>query len=204
MFTFSTIVAHDDHRGIGKDGKIPWKLSDDLKAFARLTKDNVIIMGRKTFESIGRILPDRVSVVVSKTLTSYPNAVFNPKKYNNEELIFFNDIEECFKFCSTIKKNKFVIGGQEIYKWFLNYGVITKEYITQVHGDFKCDTFYPVYDYGNYCCDFSSYPTATENGVEYRYSDYNYSNMHEKMFLLTGGFIEFVMIEEFGDLDLPT
>lgn len=133
---FTSIVAYDNKFGISKAGRIPWKLQEDLKFFKQMTTNHVVIMGRKTFEAIGKPLSNRINMVVSKTSTEIPGC------------LIFADILHCVKYCTLLKdtefkdKEFFIIGGGEIYKWFNERGLIGKEYITQVDIDSNCDVFY--------------------------------------------------------------
>ncbi len=131
---FSTVVAVDSEYGIAKNGKIPWYFSEDLKFFKELTVGHVIIMGRKTYESIGKALPGRINIVISTT---------NPKVDSN--VLIFNDLWDCVKHCLSEYKDKqlYVIGGSRIYNWFIENRLIGNEYITLINNNYSCDTFYP-------------------------------------------------------------
>lgn len=144
---FHTIAAYDENKGIGLNNSIPWKFSEDMLRFKAITKNSVVIMGRKTYASIGKPLVGRINIVIStsmvedkpnqnNTSTSLPNQ-------NNTQLIFVNSPLAAYKYAASINKPKFVIGGSSIYKWFLDYGVISVEYITYIDYNFQCDTFYP-------------------------------------------------------------
>ena len=129
---FINIVACDEKFGISKKKSIPWHHPDDLKFFKEKTINNVVIMGRLTYESLGRNLNDRVNCVISKTME------------NKNGVEIFKNPWECVKWCIKYHKNKtfYVIGGGEIYKWFLDNNLIDEEYITMIEGDYKCDIFY--------------------------------------------------------------
>ena len=130
------IVATCETQGIGYQNKLPWKFSKDMEYFSRITKgnhNNAVIMGRKTHESIGKKLPDRYNIVLSKS-----------NHQNSENLSFFNNIEDIMTFC--IEKNfeqVWVIGGQSIYKQFLGLNLIDEVYITEIMKFYTCDTFFP-------------------------------------------------------------
>jgi dihydrofolate reductase len=132
------IVAVDEKNGIGKDNKLPWHLPADLKRFAKLTKgngNNAVIMGRKTYESIGKPLPGRVNIVMTKGMVSQKTEIDTTKVY------FCHTKDDVIQFC---RNNNFdtiwVIGGSSIYKQFINHSV--ELYITEIHADFQCDTFF--------------------------------------------------------------
>jgi len=165
VMTINMIVAVDEKGGIGKNNTLPWHLPDDLKRFAKLTKgngNNAIIMGRKTYESIGKPLPGRVNIVMSQTITPHTmdddtntitdntsNSTSNSNSISTSNSIskfyVFPSKDDVIEFC---KKQNFdmiwVIGGSSIYKEFIND--ITELYLTEIHSDFKCDTFF-VEDY---------------------------------------------------------
>lgn len=155
VMTINMIVAVDEKGGIGKNNTLPWHLPDDLKRFAKLTKgngNNAIIMGRKTYESIGKPLPSRVNIVMSQTITPHTmdddtiNITDNTSTTNSiSKFYVFPSKDDVIEFC---KKQNFdmiwVIGGSSIYKEFIND--ITYLYLTEIHSDFKCDTFF-VEDY---------------------------------------------------------
>lgn len=131
--TVSIIVAHDDHLGIGKNNQLLWHISSDLKRFKRLTLDHPIIMGRKTFESIGKPLPNRDNIVITRNKNHF---------ITNCHLV--HSIKEAIKLAqSKDKREIFIIGGGEIYKQALP--LVDKLYITKVKGDFKATTFFPKY-----------------------------------------------------------
>lgn len=128
------IVAYSENRVIGKNGKIPWNLKNEKKRFKELTTNNIVIMGRKTFEEIGKPLPDRFTIVVSKT-----------KNYNYENCITVKSFDEALKICKDTDKDIFVSGGEEIYREALPY--VEKMYITEIATTISDgDTFFPDFD----------------------------------------------------------
>ena len=128
------IVAYCKNRGIGLNNQLPWHIPSDLKRFAKITKgsgNNAIIMGRKTYESIGRVLPDRYNIVLSKSIK-----IDNVDTYDN--------IEDAIKFCKEKEfEEVFVIGGAQIYEEVLNKKLVHKVYATIINKVFECDTFFP-------------------------------------------------------------
>lgn len=129
--SLSHIVAISrENRAIGKDGKIPWHLPEDLKKFKARTQHHTIIMGRKTYESIGKPLPKRRNIVVSRTM----------KKPEGVELELVASLDEALKLCSTDEEN-FIIGGAEIYAQTMNS--IDRIYLTTVDRVVEGDAFYP-------------------------------------------------------------
>ncbi len=128
----SIIAAIDSERAIGKDGRLPWHLPEDLKRFKRLTVGRPIIMGRKTFASIGRPLPGRINIVISWQDLTIPN------------VIIVNSLPEAIKQAKTVTKTEiFIIGGSEIYRQAMP--VADKIYLTIIDGNFGGDTFFPDY-----------------------------------------------------------
>jgi dihydrofolate reductase len=127
----SIIVAKAKNNTIGKDNKLLWNIPDDLKRFKELTTNHNIIMGRKTFESIGRILPNRKHIVFSQ----------NPDfKVNNENVEIVHSMLQIQQYIEDENEN-FVIGGAMIYNLLMPY--VTKMYVTEIDKDFEGDTFFP-------------------------------------------------------------
>ena len=125
----SLIVAVDENNGIGKDNKLPWHLPADLKHFKALTTGHPIIMGRKTFESIGKALPNRRNILISRQAD-----------YFAEGVSVVSSLDEAFSICKTDDES-FVIGGAEIFKYALSLANIL--YLTVIHHEFDVDTFFP-------------------------------------------------------------
>ncbi len=127
----SIIVAKASNNIIGKDNKLIWHIADDLKRFKKLTTGHTIIMGRKTFESLGRVLPNRYHIVLSR------NKDFS---IENENVKIIPDISFLDEY---IKDNEehFVIGGASIYKLLMPY--VQKMYITEIEKEFEGDTSFP-------------------------------------------------------------
>jgi dihydrofolate reductase len=122
------VVAMARHRVIGKENKLPWHFSADLKHFKQLTTGSTVIMGRKTFESIGKRLPNRQNFVVSRTKTG-----------RVENLVFFSSIEEAMRNVQTDKA--FIIGGADLYTQTIDS--IDGIFLTTIDADFGGDAFYP-------------------------------------------------------------
>jgi len=129
------IVATDKYNGIGKNQSIPWHIPEDLKYFAKLTKGsgkNAVVMGRKTYESIGRPLPNRFNIVITSK---------SSLELNTENCVFVN-LEEAEDICNNTDFDEvWIIGGSSIYDIFLQK---TDElYVTEIDEAFDCDTFFP-------------------------------------------------------------
>jgi dihydrofolate reductase len=127
----SAIVAHDKNFLIGGDNKLLWYLPEDLKRFKKLTQGHAVIMGRKTFESIGKPLPNRLNIILTKD-----------KSFKAENCLVFHDIKEVIKEVSK-DAEVFVIGGGQIYKEF--FPMIDRIYATVVDGEYHGDTYFPEY-----------------------------------------------------------
>ncbi len=133
------IAAVSKNNVIGMNGKIPWNIPGDIKHFRELTKSHPVIMGWKTFESIGRPLPDRLNIVLSKT-KNYSNGVFT---YSNlDECI--NDLRGEFPFQEGIDYSKvFLIGGSGVYAEGLS--IADRMELTRVHKTVDGDAFFPLF-----------------------------------------------------------
>ena len=130
----SLIAAMDENGVIGRGGSLPWRLSADLQRFKALTMGHHIIMGRKTFDSIGRILPGRVSIVVSRN-----SALEHEKWPKTPALHFSNTLAEAVAIAQSDEET-FVIGGGEIYAAALP--LASRLYITHVAARNSGDTFF--------------------------------------------------------------
>ena len=130
----SIIVAVDKKRGIGKDGKMPWNIPEDLKMFRQVTMGHPVIMGRKTFESMGKRLPGRTNIVISKD----PNLKITDCK-------IATSLEDAIEIAREAlgSTEAFVIGGGQIFSQAIN--IVDKIYLTLVEGEYQVDTFFPPY-----------------------------------------------------------
>jgi len=124
-----SIAAVGQQNELGKDNSLIWHLPDDFKRFKALTSHHYIIMGRKTFESFPKPLPNRTHVVITRQ-NNYPDG----------NCIVVRNIEEALEKVKSQDK-AFVIGGGEIYKQFMPF--VNKIELTRVHGQFEADTFFP-------------------------------------------------------------
>lgn len=138
----SHIVATDARGVIGRDGRMPWHLSKDLKRFKMLTMGHCMIMGRKTYESIGKALPGRRSIVVSRQ-----------ESFSLADADVVPSIEAALEVARGSSANHgdevFIIGGGELYKQTLH--LVEKVYLTRIHRDTGGgDTYYPVLPEGEF------------------------------------------------------
>ena len=127
----SIIVAKAKNNIIGKDNKLLWNLPADMKRFKEITSGHVIIMGRKTFESIGKVLPNRKHIIFSQN---------RDLKYDDENVEVVHSMLEIKEYIDNDEEN-FVIGGAMIYNLLMPH--VTKMYVTQVNKDFDGDAFFP-------------------------------------------------------------
>lgn len=131
----SIIAAMDAKRGLGKENKLLFKIPEDFARMQKLTMGHPIIMGRKTFASIGRPLPGRLNIVVTH----------DPFKIQNG-LLFASSLEEALKIASGNDKEEiFIFGGGQIYQQAISKA--DRLYLTLVEGDFGADTFFPDYSH---------------------------------------------------------
>ena len=127
--TISIIAAVAENNVIGKNGQLPWHLPADLMHFKNLTMGHHIIMGRKTFESVGKPLPGRTNIIISRQ---------NDLKEAN--CIVVHSLDEAIKY--IVEDNEpFICGGAEIYKQA--FDIADKMYLTRIHEEFDGDTFFP-------------------------------------------------------------
>lgn len=128
----SFIVAKSESNNvIGIDNKLPWHLKEDLQNFKKITMGHHMLMGRKTFESIGKALPGRVSLVIS----SEPRPV-------SDNLYWFSSIFRAIKHAERAGETElFIIGGEKIFKYALS--LVDRIYLSEVEGDIKGDTYFP-------------------------------------------------------------
>ena len=127
----SIIAAISENNVIGKDNKLLWHLPEDLKRFKNLTTGHTIIMGRKTFESLGRVLPNRKHIVITRD-TNY--------KVDNEAVEVIHDIKELQRYVDS-EEEIFVIGGAIIYSQLISKA--KKMYLTVIHKKFEGDAYFP-------------------------------------------------------------
>lgn len=127
----SLIVAYANNFVIGNKGKIPWNIPNEKKRFKDLTTNNVVIMGRKTYEEIGKPLPNRTTIVVSTTKNFNSTNCYTAKSLT-EALTMFKDVDI------------YIAGGQKIYEEAIK--IVDKMYITKIDTTIKGDTYFPSFD----------------------------------------------------------
>ena len=134
--TISIIAAIGNNGVIGKDNKLPWDLPADMKHFQRLTMGKPIIMGQKTFESIGRPLPGRKNIILTRDNNFQP-----------PNCIIAHSIKEALEAADSAEE-VMICGGASVYEQFLPFA--NKMYLTLIHHDFDGDAFFPKFDYNNW------------------------------------------------------
>lgn len=128
----SMIVAMDMNRAIGRGNTLPWQIKEDLRYFSKITKNKVVVMGKKTYESIGRLLPNRTNVIITRD-----------EDFRVKEAFVFNDIEDVLHAFKS--EEIFIIGGGQIYEAFLPYAQTL--YITLIDLYLEeADTYFPSYE----------------------------------------------------------
>ncbi|GAA4071532.1 dihydrofolate reductase [Amphibacillus indicireducens] len=152
----SMIFANDRNYLIGKDNWIPWDIPNDLGYFKAMTTGKTIIMGRKTFESFGKPLPNRHHVVLTRN-----------KDFQADGCVVFHQIEDVLDYIKPFSNQEvIVIGGSEIYQQFLKYA--DRLYITYIDAEFEGDTYLPEFDLSNWQL------TSKEKGIKNEENPYDY------------------------------
>ncbi|MBM7700088.1 dihydrofolate reductase [Kurthia huakuii] len=128
----SLIVAHDENRVIGYENDMPWHLPGDLAYFKRTTMGKPIIMGRKTFESIGRALPGRLNIVITRN-----------SDYAAEGITTVSNLSQAIELAKKEHAEIMIIGGGQIFVEALP--LAERLYITEIHHQFPGDTYFPAY-----------------------------------------------------------
>ncbi|MEK4628840.1 type 3 dihydrofolate reductase [Solibacillus sp. FSL R7-0682] len=149
----SLIVAHDLNRVIGYENGMPWHLPSELQYFKKMTMGKPMIMGRKTFESIGRPLPGRRNIVITRN-TNYSADGIEVVGSLDEALQLVQDVPEIM-----------IIGGAQIFEQAM--AIADKLYITLINHEFNGDTYFPQYE--EWQLTSSSEPINTDNGYTFQY-----------------------------------
>ncbi len=138
MLKLSLICAISDNGVIGRNNKLPWHLSEDLKYFKRTTMGKCIIMGRKTYESIGKPLPGRTNIIVTRN-----------RNYDVENARVVDSLADAIELAENISfidgsEEAFVIGGAQLYGEALP--VVERMHLTRIHADVEGDAWFPEFD----------------------------------------------------------
>ncbi|TCZ74638.1 dihydrofolate reductase [Paenibacillus albiflavus] len=151
--SISYIVAMDRNRVIGKDNRLPWRLPADLKFFKQTTMGHPIVMGRKTYESIGKPLPGRLNIIMTQN-----------RDYQAAGCEIVYSVEELLKFSK--QGEVFVTGGSELFRLFMPH--VDRMYITEIEHEFAGDTWFPVFSKDEWQL------TSSEQGIQNEENPYTY------------------------------
>lgn len=132
MITIIAAIAKNN--ALGKDNDLIWHLPADLKRFKKVTSGNYILMGRNTFESIGKPLPNRTTIIITRN-----------NSYFKDGCLIANSVEQAIEMASE-EKQIFIIGGAQVYKEAIEKELIDTLDITHVHQEFEADVFFPEID----------------------------------------------------------
>jgi dihydrofolate reductase len=162
----SAIVAMSENRVIGDHNQLPWHLPADLRHFKTLTKGHPILMGRKTFESIGRPLPNRTNIVITS----------NPE-FKTPGCIVVNSIDEAIQHAKqNDNKEIFIIGGANVYQQCMSS--VSRIYLTIVHEEFEGDAFFPELNMNEWI-EMESNTHAADDENEYSYTFLTLERKHQ-------------------------
>lgn len=152
--SYSIIAAIGKNNELGKDNDLIWRLKNDLRFFREVTTGHTIIMGRKTFESLPKMLPNRKHIVLSSS-EDFPS-----------EVEVYKELKDLLESLKNSEEEIFIIGGGSIYKLFINYA--DKLYLTEIDASYKdADTYFPTFDKDNY--DKEVLKEHEENGISYKH-----------------------------------
>lgn len=157
MTSLSLIVAVADNGVIGINNTLPWHLPEDLKRFRVLTTGHHIIMGRKTYESLNRLLPDRTTVIVTRN-----------KEFAVAGAVIAHTLQDAIAKCGA-DAEAFLIGGAELYAE--GFKLADKLYLTEVHAEYAGDAFMPEFDLKQWQ-EISREAHTSENGLRFSYVTY--------------------------------
>ena len=159
----SLIVAHDPNRVIGSNNKMPWYIPGDLAYFKEKTMNKAMVMGRKTYESIGRVLPGRMNIIVTR----------NPS-YQVEGAEVVSTVDEAIALAKEYHEEVMVIGGEQIFRAVMDQA--DRLYITYIKNAFEGDTFFPTYSEDDWVLVDKTEEMQTPEGVTYAYLIYEKAN----------------------------
>jgi len=157
MTNLSIIVAYDEHYGIGINNALAWHVSEDLIRFKQITTGHTIIMGRKTYESIGRPLPNRRNIVLTRQSDWHPEGI---------EIV--HNLSDAVQLAGA--DQAFIIGGAQIYAQALP--LCKTLLVTEIHHDAHCDAFFPVLDKSSWREVDRVTRHSEKNGFDYAFVTY--------------------------------
>jgi len=154
------IAAAAENNALGKNNELVWHLPDDFRRFKQLTSHHAIIMGRKTFESFPKMLPDRTHIIVTRQ-----------SNYEAPGCIVVSSMEDALKWAPQ-DQDVYVIGGGEIYHLALPFADAIE--LTRVHGTYEADAFFPVIDPNDWILVRSEYhPKDEKHAIDFTYETYH-------------------------------
>lgn len=156
MSKISIAVAIGENQAIGKNNQLLWHMPADLKFFKQTTSGHTVIMGRKTFDSVGKPLPNRRNIVITRDASL---------KIEGVEVV--NSLDEALKITQTEEKPVFIVGGAEIYRQALPK--TDRLYLTTIHHNFDADTFFPDFERNEWTV-ISSEPHKADEKNKYDYT----------------------------------
>src|SRR5690606_2110364 len=151
----SFLWAEDENHLIGRNNDLPWRIPADLKYFKETTLGHPIVMGRKTYESIGKALPGRTNVILTRD-----------ENFEADGCIIFHTKDELLKLSKEQQKEIFITGGAEIYRLFMD--VVDRLYVTKILHTFEGDTYFPEVNWDNWSL-ISSKPGVKDEKNPYDY-----------------------------------
>ena len=158
MDNLNLIACIGKNYELGNDNDLIWKFKNDMKFFRDKTINNSVIMGRRTYESIGKILPKRENIIITKD-----------KKFNVNNALIFNDNDSVINYIEdNYDKLFYIIGGASIYNYYLDY--CNMLYLTEVNDSACASVYFPRFDKSNY--DSYKIQGYNENGIDYNIKKY--------------------------------
>lgn len=154
----SLIWAMDENQLIGNGAELPWRIPAELQYFKKTTMGHPIAMGRKTFESIGRPLPGRENIIITRN-----------RQFSEKGCTVFYSLTEFINYAKNYEGEIFVIGGAEIYKELLH--TAHRLYITKIYHSFKGDTYFPQFSLDDWIL------ISEEHGLTNKENPYNYKHL---------------------------
>lgn len=163
----SLIVAIDSEGGIGKNNDLMWHLPTDMQFFKNTTKNQIVVMGRKNFDSIPekfRPLPNRLNAILTRN-----------KNFFADNCLIFNSFDACLSyFRDEVERRIFIIGGGEVYRMALESEFLKEMFITHIDGVFGADTFFPEFDASNWTkIEIGRQEKNTEHSHEFKIVHYS-------------------------------
>ncbi len=155
------IAAISKNNALGKNNDLIWHLPADLKRFKKITTGHHILMGRNTFESIGKPLPNRTTIIISRN-----------QNYFKDGCLIANSLEQAIEM-SNEEENIFIIGGAQIYKYAMEHNLVDVLDITLVHHEFEADVFFPEIDFSVWeQVEVESFTADEKNKLNYSFIRY--------------------------------